>query len=343
MTNRISVLFLLLLPSLTYGFQSSVCQSLVKNNDVIKDQSIITKTKTKAKTTTTTTTTTATSLHGLYGRGAEIWPESNDDTVQLSDSFPNGEIPYSAVIAIEKTDMESLHQRVEASIIYEDDDIEEEEELVAEETSSSSSSSSSTTGVIDPAHQKTKSNQKASRRRRTRGSNNTRDQSKRKRQYLKRILRRAAAKEELDTEGEYTSIDKTPMVVAMSLVVKGLVRPMDVCVVACWTAYFIVLNMAAQSSRDWTGAPILPATPPQGHVPTLLSNPLGLRTEQSRWYNAWLQLGVVIGLIGPLALVVRCTMIGNLDVAKFCARPLFLLCCQIVTEAVSKRSLVRLQ
>ena len=264
-------------------------------------------------------------MYGIYGRGAEIWPESNDDSVQLSDSFPNGEIPYSAIIAFEKTDMNKYHQRVEASIYEDEDDIEEEEIVVVEEDVVQEASS----------NQKTK-NEKVSRRRTT-----TRDPSKRKRKYLKRILRRAAAKEEVDTEGEYTSIDKTPLVIAIALVLKGLIRPMDICIVACWTTYFIVLNMAAQSSRDWTGAPILPATPPQGHVPTLISNPLGLRTEQSSWYNTWLKLGVVIGLIGPLGFVVRCMMIGNLNVAKFCARPLFLLCCQIVTEAVSKRSLVR--
>ena len=31
-----------------------------------------------------------------YGRGAEIWPECNENPVQLKDSFPNGIIPESA-------------------------------------------------------------------------------------------------------------------------------------------------------------------------------------------------------------------------------------------------------
>jgi hypothetical protein len=163
-----------------------------------------------------------------------------------------------------------------------------------------------------------------------------------KRQILKRILRRAAAKEELDTEGEITSIDKTPFVIAFSLLLRGLVRPMDVAVVACFTTYFIVLNMAAQSTRDMTGAPILPATPPQGHVPTLITNPLGLRTEQSTWYDMWLKTGVIVGFLGPIGMVFYyAIMKSQMEPARICARPLFLLSCQIVTEAISKRNLVR--
>jgi hypothetical protein len=252
------------------------------------------------------TTITTLSMVNAYGRGAEIWPECNEDAVQLADSFPNGHIPFSAIIDIQRADMNMMHKRVEATI----------------EEGASSESVVHTRG-------KTK----------LLGST-----SGRKRQYLKRILRRAAAKEEIDSEGEVTSIDRTPIAIGLALVLRGLVRPIDVLVGACLTAYITVLGMVAQSTaRDFadttgTAAPILPAIPPQGHVPTILIHPLGRRMEESRLYDTWLKLGVAVGMVGPVVLLMRYSLAHDVDAARFCARPLFLLCCQVVTEAIcSKR------
>jgi hypothetical protein len=258
------------------------------------------------------------SMYNAYGRGAEIWPESQDDAVQLSDSFPNGEVPFSAIIAIEKQDMDSLHQRVETSIHVSNDNDND----------------------VDVASIPTTSDMKVS----SSGVKRRLRLPAKKRLYLRRILRRAAAKEELDIEGELSPIDKTPIVIAFSLVVRGWVRPMDLTLVACCTTYFILLNMAGKASRDLSGAPILPATPPQGHVPTLVSNPLGWRMEQSSLYNTWLKTGVLLGLVGPIALLFRSitTVNGPMETIRIVARPLFLLCCQIVTEAISRRLLVSL-
>eukprot|EP00536_Pseudo-nitzschia_multiseries_P005698 jgi/Psemu1/318719/estExt_fgenesh1_pm.C_1100005 len=235
----------------------------------------------------------------VYRKGADIWPESNNDIIELSDSFPNGNVPYSAILAIEKNDMESIHQQVQ----------------------SATGDSKSRTGG---RRQGTK-------------------------QYIKRILRMAASKEELQIEGDIGSIGKLPIAIGFSLLMSGLVRPMDVAIVACWTAYFVVLNMTAQSSRDG-GAPIMPAIPPQGHVPSILSNPMGMRFEQSGMYHMWLKLGALLGLVGPI-LWLLATMIvlpwkgaANLDIesARVVGRPIFLLCCQMTTEALSKRTLVSL-
>ncbi|KAG7344370.1 hypothetical protein IV203_022378 [Nitzschia inconspicua] len=278
-------------------------------------------------------------LYG-YGRGAEIWPESQDDAIQLSDSFPNGQIPYAAVIAIEKSDMNMVHQRVEASVKHNVDaeesnivtevDVDIDVSVVARANSASDTKLDAVTGKLQ-------------RRKRL---------PFKKSKILRRILRRAAAKEELDSEGAISSpIYKTPLVVAFSLLARGWVRPMDVLVVACLSTYFIVLNMAAQSTRDLTGAPILPATPPQGHVPYIVSNPLGRRTEESTWYDAWLKMGVTVGLLGPLAILFRSfiaikfgteTTGMAIETTRMYARPLFLLCCQIATEAMSRRSLAPL-
>jgi hypothetical protein len=275
----------------------------------------------------------STPLKHSYGRGAEIWPESQDDAVQLSDSFPNGQVPYSAVIAIEKQDMKYFHQGIKASINHDDNPTEEDEEDEPVDVAMVARASSSDDTKLDP-----KSG--AVRRRKRLPA--------RKRKYMRRILRRAAAKEELDTEGELSSVDKAPIFVALSLVLRGFVRPMDVLVVACCTTYLIVLNMAARSSRDLTGAPVMPATPPQGHVPTMVSQPLGRRTNDSVWYQTWLKAGILIGFLGPLALLARSYVTIKLGMgmtpqaaaSRICARPLFLLCCQIVTESICRKSLV---
>lgn len=44
-------------------------------------------------------------LTNSYGRNAEIWPPTNNDfQVSLQDSFPNGEIPESAIVALQQID-----------------------------------------------------------------------------------------------------------------------------------------------------------------------------------------------------------------------------------------------
>ncbi|OEU19831.1 hypothetical protein FRACYDRAFT_224549 [Fragilariopsis cylindrus CCMP1102] len=239
----------------------------------------------KTKTTVTRISSSSTALlhNNVYGKGADIWPESQEDAVELSSSFPNGIIPYSK----------------------------------------------------QPQNQAQSSGRR--RRRRRTGSRN----------YIKRILRRAASKEELDHEGEIKSIDKTPIAIGLSLVIRGLVRPMDVALVACWTAYFIILNMTARSGRSDSTAggqvPIMPALPPQGHVPAILTNPMGSNFESSSSYRQWLNLGAVVGLIGPLSMIIYYLVKADMmDAARVVSRPLFLLCCQIVTEAISKKSLIPL-
>ena len=276
----------------TYGFRSS--SSSLSSTTTFGGSKIKT-----LKTTTTVTRISSSStalLHNnVYGKGADIWPESQEDAVELSSSFPNGIIPYSVIIQTNLDD--SIYQQQK-----------------------------------QPQNQAQSSGR---RRRRRTGSRN----------YIKRILRRAASKEELDHEGEIKSIDKTPIAIGLSLVIRGLVRPMDVALVACWTAYFIILNMTARSGRrDSTAGgqvPIMPALPPQGHVPAILTNPMGSNFESSSSYRQWLNLGAVVGLIGPLSMIIYYIVKADMmDAARVVSRPLFLLCCQIVTEAISKKSLV---
>ena len=273
----------------THGFHSSI----VKVDRVSFPRALETTTRTKSpihiRRTTLARTTKKTpiiSLSSSYGRGADIWPESNNDAVKLSDSFPNGIVPNSAAAAVERRDKELKND------------------------------SGSSTSTKSP---------------------------QRPRNYIQRILKRAASKKELYNEKEIGSVGKIPIAIALVLLIRGMVRPMDVALVASLTAYFTILNMTAQSPKDG-GAPMLPAVPPQGHVPAILSNPMGMRFERSSEYRKWLILGALVGLVGPLAwlLVFTAGTTGmGLEAARVVARPLFLMCCQVTTEAISKRNLVR--
>ena len=239
-----------------------------------------------------------------YGRGAEIWPECNEDPVHLADSFPKGEVPYSAIVAIDQQDMNTLQETVENVITYHKEDID------------------------------TNNPEKG-----------TKQQRISKRQFvsrsIKRILLRAAAKEELDSEAE-NGIDRTPIVVATALLLRGLVGPLDFLLVSFLTAYLTMLGIVARSPRELTGgAPILPSLPPQGHVPSMVSNPLGTGTTLSRTYDLWLKLGVLVGLVGPIALLTKYIFVEKeMVAARICAQSIFLLCCQAISEAVSRKVMV---
>lgn len=247
----------------------------------------------------------STILNEAYGKNAEIWPETNEDPVQLKDSFPKGAIPYSAIQMIERQDMDVYHENTEESISGDN---------------------------IDQAE-------------------NQKQQYGRKRQFvsrgIKRILRRAAAKEELDSvEPELSNgLDKTPILVAAALLGRGLVMPLDVALVSFLTAYGIILGQVARQPRETSGAPILPAMPPQGHVPTMVSNPLGMGIMYSRLYDLWLKTGVLIGLVGPVVQIMY-YLFGSktsnmIAAARIVSPPIFLLCCQAISEAFSRKIMVR--
>lgn len=158
---------------------------------------------------------------------------------------------------------------------------------------------------------------------------------------IQRILTRAAVKEE-DVEYD-TAVDKTPAVVAVGLLVGGLVQPVDVLVVVFLSGYMSILGVASRVLRSDGITPVLPSLPPQGHVPALISNPLGNAFTNSNVYDVWLKFGFVLSVAAPVAMLGRYLFVGEKEVeaVKFCARPLFLLCCQAVSEGISRRVMVR--
>ncbi|CAB9516157.1 expressed unknown protein [Seminavis robusta] len=175
------------------------------------------------------------------------------------------------------------------------------------------------------------------------------DSKKQRRIYVPRaigrILRRAAyAQEETESEGTTSSsMEKTPILVAAALVLSGMIRPLDALLVSFLTGYFVILFLWARSLRRDGVTPVMPSLPPQGHVPNLVSNPLGPGLTSFSWsYDFWLKTGALLGLAAPLAMMLRYALTDRLDCARACARPIFFMCCQAISEAASRRSLTPL-
>jgi hypothetical protein len=128
-------------------------------------------------------------------------------------------------------------------------------------------------------------------------------------------------------------------------------RPLDVLLTSFLSGYIVLLARLSSLTR-WSdnygdSQPMLPALPPQGHVPRSVSFPLGYRMSQSWAYSAWVTTGVLLALVAPLALLLA-TAVKSLWggsgyqtdlLLEYTVRPLFLLVCQVGTEnMVSSRS-----
>mmetsp|Transcript_3622 Transcript_3622/g.6178 ORF Transcript_3622/g.6178 Transcript_3622/m.6178 type:complete len:201 (-) Transcript_3622:51-653(-) len=110
-------------------------------------------------------------------------------------------------------------------------------------------------------------------------------------------------------------------------------------VVSSITGYTAILASFARSTRSDGITPNVPALPPQGHVPDLVANPLGFGFTNSEEYDTWLKTGVLLSLFLPVGMILKFSSgsAKQMQVARACARPLFLLCCQAVGESLTRK------
>lgn len=151
---------------------------------------------------------------------------------------------------------------------------------------------------------------------------------------IEKLLRRAARLQE--DQPSTPRIDSTYLLVAVAMV--RYLKPVDLLLVVAATGYFIILQkLAAQQRSADNLTPVLPALPPQGHVPESVQTPLGFAFSRSRDYFRWLKLGEILGIFGPLILLAS-TKLGDARIglpaatAPLIARPLFISSCQAATE-----------
>jgi len=142
---------------------------------------------------------------------------------------------------------------------------------------------------------------------------------------------------------------RIPMaIVSASLLLGGLVKPIDLLCAVFLSGYFFLLHCISQSSlfqqqeSSTFERPIMPSIPLEGHVPALVLKPLGHSLTKSIFYRQWLQWGMILGMYGPILTLLRLLPARKWIQAKACARPLFLLCCQALCEQTSKQKMTPL-
>ncbi len=234
-----------------------------------------------------------------YGRGAEIYPVTNEIDFKLTDSFANGVLPPSV-----QTIMDDDLNPDDVKVLTEETTNENEEK-------SSTSSTSSTSKVTNA---------------------------------INSILKSAAASQtQTSPLIDQTPLNKRPPFIALTLMVLGLITPNHILSVTFISAYLLGLGFVASSPKSLDNMnPMVRSIPPQGHVPALLSNPLGSLISNNPNYTTWLRLGVVFGYVAPLLYIIQTILDGRQHLSEMIATNLFLLSCQITTEDVSRKVLTPL-
>ena len=284
----------------------------------------------------------STQLNEKYKRGAEIYPLTNRISFTLADSFPNGIVPIMAQnILNEKGPLTS--QQLEA--LAAGDQRMKRSSEVGNQPSAGTKANGDAVAVASPPDRK----KRYSRWRTVR--------------VLGSAARADQEKLEISNEtkgpvslGAKSQTPKLPPIIAIALVAKGLVTPSQILFAVFLSGYLIALTMVSSSPRDdfdpTSLQPVLPSLPPQGHVPDLVSNPLGSAITESSAYQNWLRFGEVFGYLLPLATIALGIAKERIDIpSKFVpsfttmthvATSMFLLCCQVTTEAITKRNLAPL-
>jgi len=273
---------------------------------------------------------TSTTTLCAYGKGSEIWPGCNEEPIKLSASFPGGKIPSAVMELLESASSNASTNNPDSTI-------------------------ATSTDVNDQQIKTTGRKRRAVRK------------------TLSHILKSAADASTRRASETAPAIDRTPAVLAVLLLGTKCVSLQSVALVLAISAYFIglaswcaapkssgtvsVIKSDVHSARDMHTYDFInmPSLPEKGHVPNLLANPLGLSLTSSRIYRSWLRLGAMLGLLLPTLILTinivgsKCPSTGTgalIENAEHVRRsvgdPLFLLCFQAITEAVSRAALLPL-
>lgn len=255
---------------------------------------------------------TTTNLFGeKYGRGAEIYPPTNEGPITLADSFPNSIIPaYVENIINENKNMEKKVMKATTTTL---------------QNNVSSDGSTSTKAKGGEAGQTL--SDKISKRTRVKNA-------------IKSILLSAAKSEQSETTPSINPISrfiKPPPIIASALIILGIIRPNHLLTVVFVSGYLIALGLIASSPKSADNVnPIMRALPPQGHVPSTVRNPLG-EIGSSSDYFTWLRVGVILGYVAPIAYLIQTFLAGHKHLSETIASNIFLISCQIMTEEFSRK------
>ena len=274
-----------------------------------------------------------------YGKGSDIWPECNEEPVRLAASFPGGVIPQPAMDLLELASSTAAATTLSETISddeYDDDDA---------EPSVTSSLSYQSKGIKRRAVRTT----------------------------LSHILRSAAQASTRRARSPSTigkvygetfgvpspAISKGPSIIAMILLGTNCVNFYHIVSVTLLSIYIIGLASwcIAPKYSSSPNHPILnmPSFPSKGHIPSLISNPLGASLTNSRLYKTWLRLGAVLGVLFPIMVLAQLTLtsysplltksMGTINIGelkRIVGGHTFLLCWQALSESMSRAALLPL-
>mmetsp|Transcript_10024 Transcript_10024/g.18016 ORF Transcript_10024/g.18016 Transcript_10024/m.18016 type:complete len:392 (+) Transcript_10024:160-1335(+) len=275
--------------------------------------------------------TTSTRIYA-YGKGSEIWPECNEEPIGLSASFPGGVIPQPAKDLLDSSD-----------------------------PTVSQSATSQTTSAVDALAGTSSIPTRGRKRRAVRRTLSHLLQS-----AARASTRRARSMEENEAVQTYgvppPAIDKGPAILTLALLGTKCVPVKHIAAAVGMSVYFVGLASWCAApkvgSTDYQPIVNMPSLPSKGHVPNLITNPLGASLTNSRVYRTWLRVGALLGLLLPTVVLAQLTLgsklpavmtmanwinIGNVGEAKrIVGGPMFLLCFQALTEAVARTALLPL-
>ena len=170
---------------------------------------------------------------------------------------------------------------------------------------------------------------------------------------VSKILRRSVQNSAYPKAVSSRKMSRFPIVAACLSM--PFLKPVDTVLAIALPLYIHTLIRISRKPRSPTNAtPILPAIPPQQHVPRLIQQPLGFSIQYSVRYDLWLKCGYLLGVVLPMASLIwqlyqpapasstralrffqGSKLRADLVWAATCrmiARPLFFLCTQAMME-----------
>ncbi len=264
-----------------------------------------------------------------YKKGAEIYPMTNQNSYSLEDSFPLGIIPSMAQTVLDKA-----NRQFPIPSEFEPDELENEETSFTTKNTNGDGTSLDDDGFSSEGSTSTENGRSVAETSigmlKENGSN----------------TKRTGKADSGTIAFSALQLSKFPLLTAITMVGMGLVPPSQILFVAFFSGYLIGLNVLATSFANENNLdsvkPVLPNLPPQGHVPDIMTNPLGTPLTESSSYQNWLRCGASLGYVLPIAAAMFYKWTKQMYLAQQIATSVFIISCQIITESIGKRFLLPL-
>lgn len=269
-----------------------------------------------------------------YGKGAEIYPATNEIRIKLTDSFPNNAIPSSVQGLIIDNDNNKNNNNI----------LEETMNTILQSAAKSEQTQTSNNNNNIPTTTSTSSTTTS-----ITSTTSTTSKSTSSTFFI-----------------DPKPISKPPIIISILLLLTGLIPPIQIITVIFFTGYLLSLTFLASSPKSETNLnPIIRSLPPTSHVPTLVNDPLVGSSIGKNQMLVWNGLAVIIGYIAPILYFIQSffvtaittTTTTNQDynsnylmtmalldnnTKSIIATNIFLISCQIISENISRKVLTPL-